>query len=117
MAKFTVYNQETGEILAAITCPDDQVEHNTPDGAGRIDGEWPGDQYWVQDGQPVPLRVMQPTIDGAIVNNLPVPCRAMLEGATYDIDDGSLELDASLPGPYNVQLIAIGYLPCMVTIP
>ncbi len=116
MISFTTYDLFTGQIVSNITCAPVDVSRNTPICFGRIDGTWDGQKYYVLNGEPTLRQQMNPVVNGLVVSNLPIPCTARIEGEVYEIDDGTLELDPNLPGPYTIYLDAVPYLPCTVTI-
>lgn len=115
METFTTY-RPSGEIVATITCPSVDVESNTPVDCQRIEGFWNGAKYWVENGEPVEKVEMEPIVFGLTISNLPIPCTAYIEAARYEITDGVLELNPSLPGPYQVRLEAVPYLSKTVTV-
>lgn len=48
-------------------------------------------------------------VSGASIVGLPVPCVVEIEGKTYEIDDGSAELDIDVPGRYSVTVRSVPY--------
>lgn len=63
-----------------------------------------------------PKATMSPAVSSLTVSNLPVPCTASIHGKTYQVKDGSIEIDADFPGPYEITLRAVGHLDCKVTV-
>ena len=116
MKSFTTYDPATGQIHAAITCQEIDVEANTPSGHARVDGHFRGDQHYIENGEAVPLKPMSAVVSGFTVSGLPSMTTARIEGIAYLIDDGVLELSPDLPGPYVVTLSAPGYLRTWVTV-
>ena len=115
MVTFTTYDS-AGALGAIITCPSNDVAANTPPGFMRITGAWDGRFYWVSNGAAVLRGVMSPVVSGRTVSNLPIPCTTTIEGVEYLINDGVLELSATLPGPYGVLFEAVPFLPCEVIV-
>jgi hypothetical protein len=116
MMRFSLYDQVTGEIAANISCLEIDANANTPPGYERIDGTWDAKTYYVADGVVTLCAPMAPSVTGTTISDLPIPCKARIEGQIYEVDDGVLELEPDYPGPYTVYLTAVGYLPCEVTV-
>jgi hypothetical protein len=112
----TIYDPETGAIRKVVTAPQDCLALNVLPGEVFIDGYYDPRTHYVLDGEAAEKQPMTPVINGLTVSGLPIPCTARIEGQTYTITDGALELDADMPGPYEVTLEAVPFLPCKVVI-
>lgn len=114
---YTIYRTEDGAIDRVIACAPAQLDIELRAGEAAIAGRFDSERFRIVGGQAAPLREMAPVIDGYTVANLPVPCRVTVEGTRYRIDDGVLELAPNLPGPYLLEIEAVGYTRCEVTLP
>lgn len=108
MSVYTLYRQ-SGEIVSILTCPDDLLDLNKPEGCSAIEGEFSPFDYFIQDGVAVPKSEMVLTVSGFTVSGLPIPCTAQVESVVYQITDGVFELEANLPGPYRITFKALAY--------
>lgn len=64
----------------------------------------------------LPKQDMAPVVTGRVVSNLPIPCTAVIEKVSYEITDGTLELEPSLPGPYEITLSSVKFLELKVSV-
>jgi hypothetical protein len=112
----TIYDPSTGAILRVVTGPEDCLAINVFPGEVFIEGRCDGQTQYVANGTAADKQPMTPVVTGSTITNLPIPCTARIEGVPYEIADGVLELDADMPGPYEITLEAVPYLTCKVTI-
>lgn len=115
MASYTTYRAATGEIVAQISCPETAIDKNCG-GNPHIDGTFRSDEFYVLAGVATAKTAMSPAVTGMTISNLPTPCTARIENVLYQITDGVLELDADMPGPYEVTLNAVAFLEKKVTV-
>jgi hypothetical protein len=116
MPGYTMYHS-TGEIECVITCPEADLASNIPPGCSAYPGVVDQQTMWMPGGEPAQRQEMSVSVSGMVVSGLPTPStRVHIEGQIYEVTDGTLELDPSLPGPYVVLLQAPGFLDKKVTI-
>jgi hypothetical protein len=54
--KYTIFNTATGQIERVVSCPSSMVHlQYDPQASSHIEGEYPDDQFYIANGQPVPL--------------------------------------------------------------
>lgn len=117
MPVFSFYD-ETGQIKAQVLCDKNDLKNNMH-GDAYIEGDALLDAHtvYVATGGVVANKlVMTPVVSGMTISGLPTPCTAIIEGAAYQVTDGTLDLSANLPGPYTVLLKAGPYLDAKVTV-
>lgn len=106
---YTFYNT-TGAIEANLHCTYQDLLLNPREGCTAVLGKYEHATHYFDKGFPKLRTKMQPTVMGRTISNLPIPCKAEIEGTVYDITDGSLELDVNLPGPYTIKFTAVPHL-------
>ena len=67
------------------------------------------DTQYVVDGQIVARPIQSTTMEGLTLTSLPIPATLHINGETYEVDDGTAELDFMLPGPYRLRVEAWPY--------
>lgn len=112
-----VYNMLTGDIVRVVQCAPGAQHRQIGPGEGYVIGLANPATHYVCDGLIVPRAAMSPIVEGATVSNLPVPCTVTIERVTYEVDDGTAEIEFAHPGPYAVTIRAVGYLDTVVTLP
>ena len=117
-AIFTIYNLTTGALGTAYDVLAIDAEANTPAGFDRIDGRHDPQTHYVVDGAVVEKSTAAPTVSGLSVTGLPVPCHVVIlpDGDEVIVDDGSLEVDADMPGPYRLFVRSVTHLDFWVTL-
>lgn len=115
--RFTVWDTRTGTILRTGSCPVGQgylqarkAWEQAEVGHHDYDTEYHDGTGWAQRS------TMLLEASGATVRGLPIPAKAMIEGVTYDVDDGEVELSFQFPGTYTVAFKADGFKDASVTI-
>lgn len=112
MARITEYDSQSGRIGGTLFADDEDVLQSMRDVANydaALDGQWPGDAYYVDNGQPTPRPIMAITTTGATLTGLPIPATVIIGADRYEVDDGDVELDFPLPGTYRVRVEAWPY--------
>lgn len=117
MANYTFYEPD-GHIRCQISCAERDLEHNLQDGCQYIEGTFDSRLYYVANGEAVAKQPLPaPTVANGEITGLPIPCKIIIEGSIYAVDDGHVVLNANLPGPYKVRILSAPYFDGEVTIP
>lgn len=53
MKEFTVFNEETGQVLRTGVCPDDLIPIQAMDGEQSIEGRFPDEEFYFQESSPI----------------------------------------------------------------
>jgi len=113
----TVFNKKTGKIIAMLnkaTAP--EVEHYLNEGLGVMDGGYFPNDFYIKEGEAVPINKFEPVIDVAglsvLVSNLPVGTSVRVKNASVLADEtGEVNISFEQPGKYAIRLEnVIGYL-------
>lgn len=114
---FTVWDVRTGTIIRTGSCPTEHCElqaiyefERAEAGHHDYATEWHDGEAWRERS------TMVLEANGSVVRGLPIPAKAMIEGVTYDVDDGEVELSFQFPGTYTVSFMADGFKDASVTI-
>lgn len=115
MPAFTFYESD-GRITYNVSSSFEDIAINPQWGDKYVEGTFYPADYYISLGQAVAKQEFTPTINGNTVSNLPIPCKAWIEGTEYDIPDGVIELDANLVGPYTIKITSVQYKDKEVTV-
>ena len=77
---------------------------------GYIDISDPANPKHVSQGD------MPYTVQGNTITDLPIPCRAIIEGESHSVTDGTVTLDTDIPGEYSVRISAVEYKPEIIEV-
>lgn len=122
MMTITTYNTTTGQLYCTVQCPVDLLSKQVPNGLGYIEGVFSGETHWYnlnlkavverpQMSCPVTIpAVVANGIDAATITNLPVPCTVTVDGQSFEVDDGTVEMTFDEPGKHTITLSAWPYL-------
>jgi hypothetical protein len=97
----------TGKIMMWGSIPQFMIEYQTtPAGGSVVPGEGMPETHYVKDGQVLERPANPAVLDGMTLRNLPVPCVVMINAASHDCTDETVELSFSQPGTYPVVVSA-----------
>jgi hypothetical protein len=94
-----------GEDLEKIAAP------YMADGWGVTEcgSEVNGWTHYILNGEPTERPTQSTTLDARTLTGLPIPATLHIDGETYEVDDGTAELDFILPGTYRLRVVAWPY--------
>jgi len=99
-----------GSINHVLSGDQSVIDLNKSLGGDWVNGEWDGQTHYILDGEPT-LRPDNPaTLDGLVINNLPVPCKIVINSTVYDYEEITVEFDFDYVGVYKVVIEAFPYL-------
>ncbi|POB00170.1 hypothetical protein C2134_02965 [Chromobacterium sinusclupearum] len=97
---------EAGCIVQVGIAPLENVELEFAMGKALLQGEADPAQHYVRDGE-ILLRPDNPArLDGLTLHSLPVPCRIIIDGQSYDCADAECELSFAHPGRHSITVEA-----------
>ena len=99
---YTKYKVDTGEILQALTVPDDFIPP-VDEGEAMYSGYFTDDKYYFSNGNPVERPEMEISISNNIIQNIPEDSILTIGDVDYVISDGTLEYE-NLPGTYSFEV-------------
>lgn len=99
---YTKYKIDTGEIIQALTVPDDFIPP-VDEGEAMYSGYFTDDKYYFSNGNPVERQEMEISVSGNIIQNIPEDSILTIGDADYVISDGTLEYE-NLPGTYSFEV-------------
>lgn len=126
---YTRYASRTGRVIDQIMIPDrieDYDHHSTLLYDGLVDGE----THYIVAGEPTERPTQSSSVDVteitvseggvATFTGLPDPCIANVSGPTgyqsVDVEGGTLQFSAAIPGVYTIQIVSFPYLPVEFTV-
>lgn len=113
---FTVYKNDTGEIVKNCVCPAEFANDQIVAGESIIEGVSSDITQYVVNGVVTDKPAMTPIVNGLTITGLPIPCSLTTYGTTYEIPDGEVTLSYDLAGEYHVKVVAFPYLNWEVTV-
>lgn len=124
IAVFSLFNLATGEIVGTVTCPDVDVEANTPTGFGRVPGEWNGETHFISAGEVHQRQAFEFTDREIAADDadtatfvLPVsPVTLTIDGTAHEVTGPVAEFTAETPGVYSLTFSGFPYLEQTVTV-
>lgn len=108
---FILYEAQSGRILSLFT-GDEAGARMTADFMGLrcMPGRASLSLDYVDDGEVVRRREMNPFIEGRSISDLPAPCSVQVNDEMYECSDGIVELEFEQPGKYRVTVRAFPFL-------
>jgi hypothetical protein len=102
----TYYTPVTGEIVATVSGESQpSLAH-----LNSIDGIHPADIYYISGGVAKERREMLLTVKGLTITGIPVHSKVTINGGSFEVDDGSVEITRPGSMPVLVQVEHINYL-------
>lgn len=108
MNKDYVEYDENGRITCVCNLSADAYEANRH--KQMIEGRGIPSVNYVKDGKLAVRPFMQAERELNVLKNLPVPCQIVINGAVYDCDEPTVELEFDQPGVYNITVRAWPYI-------
>jgi len=112
---YIIFNDQ-GEILRTVSCPKDMAVDQLSEGEWLLEGRWDDTKFYVENGSVVERPHFPITIEGSTITGIPIPTTITIEGVSYEVTEGTLELEFDAPGSYTVSLRSFPYLDTEVTI-
>lgn len=88
MKSYTYYNKDTGEIIGTLT----GAAFDYLPQCVRIDGYYPGDQYFMRGTTPTPKKDFKVSVEGNTITNIPIGTKVTARGQSVVVTDGVLEI-------------------------
>ncbi len=107
MKYYTVFDK-SGRIIRSGTCPDGMLYMQ---GERVLEGQSNDLYQYVRFGEIINRPANPATVSGMIVRRIPMRSKVTIEGQTYPVDDGVLELSFEYPGTYRVTIESFPALP------
>lgn len=112
MAKFTIYNPATGEIIRSGSCTESDVELQPQEGEALVRGAANDLLHYVVDGVIVDrptfsiskTEIVADDVDGAVIANLPDPVTVKVDGIAYEVTGGAVSISSPTPATYKVEI-------------
>lgn len=102
------YHTESGEITGTLSATDNTIE---PNKVGLwVYGEGKAESDYVLDRVITPRPTQPTTLTGNFLENLPVPCKIIINGTEYDCNESTATLEFNQPGTYNIIVRAWPYI-------
>lgn len=116
---FTVYDPSTGKIIRHGFCAKEAIRFQAMLGEAVIDRAPDDDQtQYIVNGEfatrpEVSISKTEIVADGVdvAVIDLGEPFVVVVNGETYEIEDGSLEFSTDMPGVYTLEIDHFPYMP------
>jgi len=109
--KVYIYNEQTGEVLRSFSTSDsDAVALNVQTGEQAIDVDESIANPYVLNGELLERPENPATLDGAVIENIPVGAVVSFRDQTAIVDDGVVEFEFPFPGTYPVTISCFPYL-------
>lgn len=89
MSDYTYYKPDTGEIVGTISGSQDQGLAAL---YSSINGVYPGNLYYVSNGQAVPKTPFSVTVEGEVISGIPEGTTALIDGAPTAVSGGVLSI-------------------------
>jgi len=89
-----------------------------------IEGEYPADQYYSDNGEikpraPIPVALDREVMalgETAALTGLPVPCKVQVDAVVVDVTDGILTITPSTVGQYVIHINEVQYQPVTLVV-
>lgn len=104
---YTYYTPGSGEIIATST---GEPQPDLDKAFSKIPGEYPGNLFYVANGQPKEKRKFPVTAAGLKLSNVPPRTQADVNGEVFEVNDGTLEIVRPGTLPVRIVLRHINYL-------
>jgi hypothetical protein len=75
-----------------------------------IEGAWDRLTHYVLDNQAVERPVNPATLNNLTLQNLPVPCKIIINSTEYDCSESEIELELPMINEYLITVMAFPYL-------
>lgn len=108
MNKHYIEYDQTGRIVCIFNGTDEVFKAN-PD-KNFIEGIADPEVDYVKNGRLSTRPLMKAERELNVLKNLPVPCQIIINEATYDCDEPTVELEFDQPGIYNIIVRAWPYI-------
>ena len=102
----TYYVPVTGEIVATVTGP---LQESLA-AFNHIEGIFRADTYYISGGVAKERREMLLTVNGLTITGIPIHSKVTINGESFEVDDGSVEITRPGSMPVHVQVDHINYL-------
>jgi hypothetical protein len=99
-----------GAINHVLSGDQSVIDLNKSTSSNWVEGAWDGETHYVLDGVATERPANPATLDGLTLNNLPVPCKIVINSTYYDCTDDTAELEFDYAGTYKVIIEAFPYL-------
>lgn len=111
MINVYIYNADTGEILRSFFTTDPEaVALNTQAGEQAIEVDPSITHPYVLHGVLTERPENPSTLNGTVIENIPVGATVSFGDQSYIVDDGTAELSFAFPGTYEVTVACFPYL-------
>ena len=111
MIKFFIYDSQNGKIMRSFFSTDvEAITLNLEDGEQAIEIDTRFNNPYVSDGALAERPENPATLNGTVIENIPVGATVYFDGQSFTVDDGTAELDFSFPGTYSVEVACFPYL-------
>lgn len=102
----------TGYSHSEISVMDMMLEERKkhPEADPYVEGNWFEQDVYVLNGIVTPRPECPATISGNVLQNLPVPCKILINGKSYDCSDQTATLELAQPIKYAIVVSAFPYL-------
>lgn len=119
----------TGRKIDELMLPD-RIEDYDNHCTTLYDGVFDGDTHYLVNGEPTARPTQSSVIDvteivvsdgdQATITDMPDPCVANVTGPTgyqsVDVEGGTLQFSAAIPGTYTIQIVSFPYLQMEFTV-
>ncbi len=111
MINVYIYNITTGEIVRSFyTIDPELIALNLRDGEKAIDADPAIAHPYVLNGVLAERPENPSTLNGTVIENVPVGATVSFGDQSYIVDDGTAELSFVFPGTYEVTVACFPYL-------
>ncbi|MBM2883900.1 hypothetical protein JFK97_05810 [Chromobacterium phragmitis] len=100
------FDPETGRIIQTGTSRPENIEIDRAHGQSIIEGIADALTEYVRNGAIAPRPASPARLDGMTLRDLPVPCRIIIDGQSYDCADAECALSFAHPGLHVVSVEA-----------
>lgn len=107
MIRATEYNSQSGRIGGTLFAADDAVLQSMRDMThfdAELDGHWPGEEYYISNGQPTERPASPVTLSELTLQGVPAGSTLTINGESYENVEGDIELEFPLPGTYRLRV-------------
>ena len=112
MIKVYFYNEQSGEVVRSFSTSDPEaVALNTQTGEQAIDIDESIVNPYVLDGELAERPSNPATLNGTVIENVPVGAAVSFGDQSVIVDDGTAELEFPFLGTYFVTVTCFPYLP------
>lgn len=111
MIKFFIYDIDTGEITRSFFSTDvEAIALNLQDGEQAIEVDASFTNPYVLNGELAERPENPATLNGTVIENVPVGAVVSFDDQSFTVDDGTAELDFLFPGTYIVEVSCFPYV-------